>query len=30
MDKAIFKNVLKYYTNAQSLEEFAIRLDLIY
>lgn len=29
MDKSIFKNVLKYYANAQSLEEFTIRLDLI-
>lgn len=29
MDKSIFKTVLKYYADAQSLEEFAIRLDLI-
>jgi hypothetical protein len=29
MDKSIFKNVLKYYADAQSLEEFTIRLDLI-
>jgi hypothetical protein len=29
MNKYIFKNVLKYYADAHSLEEFIIRLDLI-